>query len=921
MLFGNRAHHGRGITTLALACACAFGGVLVPTYALAEEVNEAEVANVAAEGGQEATIAETSDNESNSTDTSTGGAAASSNVSEGNVEASGVQTVVEQVADGQTDAGQGTPTEIDQNVSTNTVEETSGELDQQSDPELTDTLVTESGTENPSGGDTPQADTPTPEPTGGEEADKQIVEDGTYMFSAALKKTKVVNVKDNSSKSGANVNLSSATGVAGQRWDVVYVADGFYNIFKHGTKLALTVLNGKAKSSSNIGIAKKNGSNSQLWAFKVVGSGLYNIVSRLSSKYVINIAKGSTKDGTNVNLAKNVGKKQQKFKLYKADTAEASTVSLSSGTYTLKTSGNKAFSVSIKSKSKKNGANALLAKASSTLMQRFHIDADGKGYYVISIVGSGKVLSTKNASAIPDNNVIQTSYTGADTQKWALHKTDNGYEFVNKSTNLALSIKGSKYASGTNILSTRRKDVTTQRYQLDRVYLLSEGIYKITTALASSKVVEVKGSSTLAGAKIQLNEVTGTLGQRFAIERVGNDDQELYAIRTAASGGLLTYLNGKVTQSGDHATALNDSNTWSLVWNGTFFSMKNLASGKVLALKGGKTAKGTEIIMDAASGKDAQNFSFAKANLILNGTYILKGAVGTVATVQGSSKAKNANIQTDKNAYAPSQRFIFKATSKTSNTYVIKNKKSGLAITVDGASHDNKANVNQNKYTGAASQKWIAQISDGGYIMLVNKESGKAFAVQGGKTTAGTNIQQFDISYSAAQKWQLDPIEWRAVGKKYEYYDSTGKKTTWNKSVYRSWGKIKKIKSGKKYLAAIDRNHTYTTIFTNRNGVWEPYKAFLCSVGAHGTPTPAGRFRIWSKSYHEYYEISSIWYWTNFGPDGQAFHSILYLADNPNVVTYASLGAWNSHGCVRCPLKTAKWIYDHLSFGTIVYVY
>lgn len=72
MLFGNRAHHGRGITTLALACACAFGGVLVPTYALAEEVNEAEVANVAAEGGQEATIAETSDNESNSTDTSTG---------------------------------------------------------------------------------------------------------------------------------------------------------------------------------------------------------------------------------------------------------------------------------------------------------------------------------------------------------------------------------------------------------------------------------------------------------------------------------------------------------------------------------------------------------------------------------------------------------------------------------------------------------------------------------------------------------------------------------------------------------------------------------------------------------------------------------------------------------------------------------
>ena len=928
-MFGNRVRHGRGITILALTCACAFGGVIAPKTALAEEGEEVVVANLAAEDGQEATATVEDDNQSNSQEAAIGEGAAA-------------PTVIEEVTDqtdNQTAVGQDADTQIttEEVASTDNGEEVSAEVDQSESDAAANEPVAEDASEddaldNPTESEVAatatletQDLTNSSDNAENQEDEKRTIADGTYMFSSALKKTSVLNVKDNSSKSGANVNIADANGNSSQRWDVVYIANGFYNIFKHGTKLALTVLSGEATNSSNVGIAKKDGSDRQLWSFKLLSSGYYYIVSRLDPNFVLNLEDGSYKSGTNVNLATLKNEKQKQFKLYEAGTAEKSTVSLSSGTYTLKTMGNKKLSVDVKAKSKKSGANMLLGKAGSAWTQRFHIDADGKGYYVVSIVGSGKVLSTKNASVIPGNNVIQTSYTGDDTQKWALHKTSNGYEFVNKATNFALAVSNSKFAAGTNVLTTTRKDTAAQRYKLDRVYLLTDGIYRIASVLTSSKVVEVKGSSTKNGAAVQLNEVTDELGQRFEIQRVSNNGQELYLIRTAASGGLLSYRNGKVTQYGNHATALNKSNTWNLIWNGTFFSMKNLASGKVLGVKGGKTANGTAIVMYEATGRAAQNFTFSKANLIPDGTYILNGAVGKVVSVKEGSKRNKANIQTGNNTYATSQRFIFKSTGKQSNTYVIKNKKSGLAMTVEGASHANKANVYQAKYKRAASQKWEARVSDGGYIMLVNKESGKALGVQGGKTTTGANIQQYRISYKDAQKWDPTPIEWKISGNKYEYYSSDGKKHTWNKSVYRSWKKIKSMKSSKPYLAAIDRGHTYTSIFTKRNGMWEPFKAFLCSVGAHQSPTPAGLHRVWNKSYHEYFEYDgvnqSIWYWTNFGPNGEAFHSILYAADNPNVPTYSALGAWNSHGCVRLPINTAKWLYEKLGRGSIVYVY
>jgi hypothetical protein len=86
----------------------------------------------------------------------------------------------------------------------------------------------------------------------------------------------------------------------------------------------------------------------------------------------------------------------------------------------------------------------------NTQAQKFYFKSDGKGYYTISVIGSGKVLATTNGSPIVKNNVQQSTYTGANTQKWSVQTTSNGIKIVNKASGLTLDVSGGVLARGRN---------------------------------------------------------------------------------------------------------------------------------------------------------------------------------------------------------------------------------------------------------------------------------------------------------------------------------------------------------------------------------------------------------------------------------------------------------------------------------------
>ena len=129
------------------------------------------------------------------------------------------------------------------------------------------------------------------------------------------------------------------------------------------------------------------------------------------------------------------------------------------------------------------------------------------------------------------------------------------------------------------------------------------------------------------------------------------------------------------------------------------------------------------------------------------------------------------------------------------------------------------------------------------------------------------------------------------------------------------------------YRIVVDLYYKVVLAYTkDENGEYtRPVRYMLCGVGASGTPTPTGTFKM--ENYRLRYEIFNGTncygqYWSLL--KGRIyFHSILYTSFNARDYTetsYDNLGKAVSHGCIRLPVPDARWIYYNVAPGTEVEV-
>ena len=123
----------------------------------------------------------------------------------------------------------------------------------------------------------------------------------------------------------------------------------------------------------------------------------------------------------------------------------------------------------------------------------------------------------------------------------------------------------------------------------------------------------------------------------------------------------------------------------------------------------------------------------------------------------------------------------------------------------------------------------------------------------------------------------------------------------------------------------------YVLIFTHENQTLKIYKngeLAIESLGSSGVWdyfTPRGIFQIEDSrrgewSYIERFE-SGFKYWVGFRWI-YLFHSIIFDKDGNIIEEEAEkLGQPASHGCIRLPVETAKYIYDNVPVGSIVLIY
>lgn len=126
------------------------------------------------------------------------------------------------------------------------------------------------------------------------------------------------------------------------------------------------------------------------------------------------------------------------------------------------------------------------------------------------------------------------------------------------------------------------------------------------------------------------------------------------------------------------------------------------------------------------------------------------------------------------------------------------------------------------------------------------------------------------------------------------------------------------FKTGPKKKVSVSLSEQKMRLFEN----YELVDKFPVSTGCRETPTPAGNFKIYNKSYLIYSKIANCWlpYWVGFSTDGlYGFHQIPICREGRRGLE--KLGEPASIGCVRLGIKNSRTFYNWVEIGTPIVIY
>ena len=146
-----------------------------------------------------------------------------------------------------------------------------------------------------------------------EKTEAQAIDDGTYEISMASNKNKIIEVNDSSREDGANVQIWDRLDRNCQKFNVFYNEANKEYIIEavHSNKL-LDVYAGLSTNGTNVQQYTNNNSKAQRWDIIDLGDGTYNIVSKCNGLY-LDVYGGSTNNGTNVQVYQSNGSVAQLF--------------------------------------------------------------------------------------------------------------------------------------------------------------------------------------------------------------------------------------------------------------------------------------------------------------------------------------------------------------------------------------------------------------------------------------------------------------------------------------------------------------------------------------------------------------------------------------------------------------------------------
>ena len=250
---------------------------------------------------------------------------------------------------------------------------------------------------------------------------------------------------------------------------------------------------------------------------------------------------------------------------------------------------------------------------------------------------------------------------------------------------------------------------------VETIKLSSNGVYSLAVGADSNKVIEVAGSSTANGARVDIWNNGNVPAQKFNIELI---EEKYYKITARHTGKSLTAKNGKVEEGTpivqEDYKGL-DTQKWIIrdsKVNGLVISL--LANPELSITVEGSIENGANIILSKTENSANQMLYFFNKNeqerTVKNGVYSL--AVGAdsnkVIEVAGSSKEDNAKVDIWNNGNVPAQKFNVEYKE---GYYKITARHTGKSLTAKNGKIEEETQIVQEDYKGLDTQKWIIQDS------------------------------------------------------------------------------------------------------------------------------------------------------------------------------------------------------------------
>ena len=283
---------------------------------------------------------------------------------------------------------------------------------------------------------------------------------GIYLLASCVADGMVIDIYGGSKANGANVQIYSSNGSLAQKFEISYVGNGLYTIQSAGSGKYLDAKDGGTSNGTNVQQYQGNGSRAQLWYFVPIDDdGMYTI-KNAKTGLALDVYGGRTANGTNVQLYKANGTEAQCFHV-------DFTPLLEDGTYTFASclTGSSLLVLDVNGGSTASGANVQGYKYNSTDAQRWTIEYQGDGTYVIKNAKSGMALDVSGGSSAYGANVQQYRPNGTDAQRWVIGVSDNGsLTFQNAASGKYLDVAGGINRNGVNIQQYAGNNTDAQNF-------------------------------------------------------------------------------------------------------------------------------------------------------------------------------------------------------------------------------------------------------------------------------------------------------------------------------------------------------------------------------------------------------------------------------------------------------------------------